>query len=537
MISLVSYGTDSNAAGDSQFCGFVQPIGIEDGDLVIVCVAVADPSITIAPPSPEWTQIGAQTDVTQPIGLVAFWTTALNLPSNIVFEASAIAEVSGVLMAYRGADAFAPVEVSGALLTASASTHNVAGLTAALHDEAAVLFLASGALGTYTPASGFQLAARKQQASSTLEAQHRPLPNAGPLAAFSETFSSPAAGASLLILLAPSPSQTTYADAYDRIFEMLPQGIDNVLDFTQGTGDFYKIVWVIGALFKTYQFDVLDIARNEVVPYLSRYMLPIWERVFGLASSRTAQLGTIPQRQQQVLGFWRAAAGQSATLDRIRATVGPLLGYNPTTTAEIVEADASNLKLQHSYMPQAPQDYTVTDGGSADVYFYVSGDGGRISNAGVQLEIQFDTGDLDGVTLSLFSPSSHTATWAKAWTRTPLRLFAATEFADSAMQGYWRLHIENASGSTITLYDGAQLRVAGMGRNKQSGGAIFTWGVLVDWAAIGESGTPADFAAALRAIKKLAQSHTIGSLLQSAEPWPGETVGEHAAIPGQCIPT
>lgn len=542
MLALVASAADSNAAGVSAYVGFSQPVGIQDGDLVLVCIATPAASVTVAPPSADWILVAPQTDPTQSLGLVAYYTTALNLPSNIVFALSADAGTmatlrpTGVLVAYRGADDFEPVEVSASILTAASATHDVRGVSVAQNEETALLFIAGLDSGTYTPVTGFQLAARKQQTTCTLEAQHRSLQNAGPIAAFTETFSSAVVGASLLIVLTPSPGTLTYQDAYDRIFEMLPPGIDNILDFTPGTGDFWKIVWTIGAMFKTFQFDLLDILRAEVVPFLSRYKLPDWERVFGLLLSRAAQIGTIPQRQQQVVGAWRAAAGQAATLELVQATIGPLLGYNSTTLATIVESDPSALKLMHTYNPATTGDYAIADAGSADVLFYVSNDGGRISEAGVQLEVQFDTGDLDGVTLELYSPNGDVATWAKAWQRTPLRLFAKDDFAGSSMQGFWRLHVANASGAAITLYDGAQLRLDGMGRGKQTGGAIFTWGVLVDWAKIGESGTQADFTAALRAIKKLAQSHTIGGLFQSSEPWPGVEVGVNASIPGQAIP-
>lgn len=533
MIALVASGADSNPAGASAFVGIPQPIGIANGDLILVAVALPAAGVTVTPPSSDWTQLVA-TDPALALAMSVWWTTALNLPPNLVFALSASCRATGTCLAYRGVDPFTPIEASVATLTSMSNLHAVGSVTAQQASEEAALFIAGDSSGTYLPAGGFIEAARSQQAGCSIEAQHRQLQNAGTLAAFTELFSGPnGAGVSVVIILAPSAGTLTYDDTYARTFGALPKGIDNLLDFTPGAGDFYKYFWVIGSMLKL-GFDLVDLVTQEIVPFLARYKLPEWERLFGLTQTRAAQLGTIPQRQAQVLGAWRAAAAQSASFQTVAATLGPLLGYFPTTPVQIIEADPSTLRLYHSYDLCGGFDKALPVGTTV-LSAYVN-DGGKVSKMGAQLTLTFASADTSLYSFTLTAPDGTTKTWAAGSTNAPLWL-TAPELSGAQIQGMWTLAITNGSFLSNTLHSSLQLFVEGIGPRQQTGGAIFEWGVYADPAHLGENGTPPDFSAARAAIKKMSLSHSVGNLLQGLAPYPNTDSGIHAAVPDECIPT
>lgn len=532
MIALVASGTDSNPAGASAFVGIPQPIGVANGDLILVSIALPATGILVAPPSSDWTQLVA-TDTAQALSMSVWWTTAMNLPPNLVFALSASCNATGVCVVYRGVDSFAPVEASVAALTAAATAHAVGSVTAQQSGEEALLFVAGASSGTYTPTSGFLEFARKQQTGCTIEGQHRQLQNAGPLGAFTETFSASAAGVSVVIILAPSAGTQTFDDAYARTFGALPKGIDNLLDFTPGVGDFYKYFWVIGSMLKL-GYDLVDLVAREIVPYLARYKLPDWERLFALLQTLTALRGTIPQRQAQVLGAWRAAATKSASIPTVAATLGPLLGYFPTTPVKIIEADRSTLQLFHSYDFCGGIDQSIPVG-TTTLSVYVN-DGGKVSTMGAQLTLTFANADTSLYSFTLTAPDGTSKTWAAGATNSPLWL-TAPGLSGAQIQGAWTLSITNGAFLSNTLLSSLQLFVEGIGPRQQTGGAIFEWGVYVDPVHLGENGTPPDFNASRVAVRKLSFSHSLPALLQSLSPYPNTDSGIHAAIPDECIPT
>lgn len=534
MILLRTFAADSNPAGASSFCSFQVPVGVQNGDLAIVGITLPAAGITVTPPDSSWTQI-AQTDPSQSLGVVAFYSLVLNPPANWVFALSSSVQAAGCCAVYANVDSFAPVDASVTALTASSATHNVGAATASLPGEELVLFLGAGASGTYTPAGNYQEVARKQQANATMELQQLTLQNAGAQAGFTETFSATTAGASLLVSLVPSTGTLSINDAYNRFLSAMPQGIDDVLDFTPGLGDFWKLFTIAGSIFKIFAFDLIDIARQEVVPYLTRYKLPDWERFFGLQQTRTALTGTAPQRQQQVLGAFRAGVAKSGSIPTVQSVLSPLLGYFPTTPVQIIEADASALRLAHSY--GFASDVSLP-GGTATTQIVVS-DGGKCSQMGVQLELAFSGTNTTSYTVTLTGPDGTSATWfspPNGWPLLPVRLYAQS-FAGAKIEGAWTLTVVNGSGFANTLYASSVLLVDGTARGQKTGGAIFEWGIYADPAHLGENGTPADLGASLNAIKTLSLSHTVGRLLTSLHPLPHKSSGVNAAIPGRCIPS
>ncbi len=534
MISLIASASDSNPAGASQFVAIPVPVGVQCGDLAIVAIALPASGMTVTPPDSGWTQL-VQTDTTQAFGVVVFWTMVLNLQQvNWVFALSSSVQATGVATVYRGTDSFAPIDASVALLSASGTSHAVAGVSTQQPAEEVVLFVAGAASGTYTPPSGWTEAAKKQQSGSSISAQHRQVQPAGALAGFSETFSASVLGASVVIALAPSPGTMTFADAYQRVFDSLPPGIDNVLDFTPGSGDFWKLTWAIGAVLKLFVFDLVDLLRSETLAHLSRYKLPDWEGLFGLRGSRVSQIGTIAARRAQVLGAWRSAAGQGSSIPVTQAVLTPLLGYNPSTLPLVIECDRSLLKLLHQYDTANGSDVSIPVG-TTTLTIPVIGDGGKVAKMGAQLELAFATADTTLFSFTLTAPDGTSKTWNAGTTSGPLWL-QAPSLAGAAIQGNWTLAITNGSGSPTTLYSASFLFVEGVQQGQQTAGAAYDWGVYADPAHLAENGTVIDLSAARAAIKKLSFSYTIGNLIQSLAPSPNVDTGASAAIPDECIP-
>src|SRR5262249_9650447 len=153
----------------------------------------------------------------------------------------------------------------------------------------------------------------------------------------------------------------------------------------------------IAVALKIYVLDTVDILRREVVPYLAKYKLPDWEERFGLAGTRVAQFGTLPQRRSQVLGAWRAAAGQGSATPTAKGILAPLLGYSPGTDVEIVETDWTDLRLLHGY---GYSHDLVFPPGTTSVGVFVQ-DGAFASKAGARLVLPFDHSDLSLATFTL----------------------------------------------------------------------------------------------------------------------------------------
>lgn len=536
-IALVASGSDSNAAGASEFCGIPLPVGVSNGDLLLVAVALPLAGVVVTPPSEDWTQI-VSTDPSQEMILSVWSCVALAPPMSLVFALSASCQTTGVVFIYRGVDIFKPIDAFAALLTASSTIHGIPGVTASQGPEEIALFIAGAASGTYTTMVGYQQVAISQQADGSLSGQHKMLTAPGVVAPTSETFSTAALGVAVIVALSPSVGTTTFDDAYQRVFEALPPGIDNVLDFTIGEGDFYKLTWVVGAALKLFLFDGIDLLRSEVVAYLSRYKLPDWEGLFNLRGTHVAQIGTIPQRQQQVLSSWRSAAGQGSSLPVVQAIMGPLLGYFPTTPVQIINADRSALTLAHSYDFCHGVDVTLNQGTTTTLTVYVN-DGGKVAKMGAQLALPFSTADTTMMVFTLIAPDGTSKTWPAGTANSPLWL-TAPELAGAQIQGQWTLVITNnnsAIGSFNTLYSSLQLFVEGIARGQQTAGAMFDWGVYADPAHIGENGTPPDFSAVRAAINRVKYSESVGNLIQSLVPYPNTDSGVHAAIPDECIPT
>lgn len=375
----------------------------------------------------------------------------------------------------------------------------------------------------------FTKTAQNYAPTSAISAARTTLQNAGDSPIYSVTTNVTAIGAFAMVVLARSVGALTLDEVQDRIIASLPRDVDKVYDLTP-TGDYYKYFRAMAMLLKVYGFDLIDTVRLEIVPYLSRYKLPDWERIFGLATSFVAKRGTIPQRQAQVLGSWRGAAGQGSTFEIVRATLAPLLGYENAADLQVIETSQSLLRTQHSLNGI---EVTAPTGGTTSGTILVTNDGGIVSQAGIRLMPDQTVGTYP-VTYTLTAPDGVTT---KSWTLAERNEYLyGKEFAGADVYGAWTFSVTNNTGGTV-IVDG-QLFVEGIGVGQETGGAIFHWGIYADPALMGVV-TPANLTATRNAISKLTFDHCFsdGSLIQSTAPYPDTDSGAHASIPDECIPT
>lgn len=553
-ISLHTYAADSNPAGTSPFVAVPVPVGVRDGDLVIVVVAI-NQSATIAgtiasPPDDGWTQI-IQTDSSQTVTLLAFWKTAFSEQTEWVFSLSnppagivhPPANVSAVALIYGGVDELNPIEVEQALITPAATAHAVPAVSTSVDAEEVVVVLAGANAGTYTPQNGFlEVVAAATQPNLTISAQHKQPAGAGTQAAMTVPFTTSALGIALVLVLRPSAGTLTTDDVRQRLIESLPIGADKIYDLTP-SGDYYAWFQVGADLLRSAVFDTLDLLRREILPSFSWSKLPDWERIFGLETSRTARRGTVPQRQAQVVASWRAAAGQGSSKPDVRAVVGTALGYIDPTQLDVVNADSVQLHAAHTWTDGII--YGIPDNSSITRTLWVY-DGGKVSTAGVKLILSITHPVVSQLNFTLTSPTEKSKTWTApfsgAFVAQSALLFALDEFAGFPIAGPWQLTVaDTAVGSTGTF--SWQLLVEGIGVGAVPevgvdrmgcghGGDVFDWGTFADPALVGTSGAAPDYDNAEQKLERMAQSHGDANLIRTLDAIPDDDYTE----PGLCFP-
>ncbi len=538
MIFLRTSAVDDNeAAAASAFVGVATPFGVQDGDLIMVAIAVdasavITPPVVITPPDASWTLV-ARSGAPGGSNVSLYWKYALNERARWVFSLSLSVFAQGVAAVYGGADGWQPVEAAAIAQTAASASQNIGGVSTSISDEELALFLCFNTEDTFTLAGYEQKQARLN--TDTLAFARRPVGAPSALTATTATLTSgPADGASILVVLRPSASRLSLDDVRGLLVNGLPADANRVYDLDVG-GDYYKLFQAIALTAKQVAFDLVELAQREILPRFARYKLPDWERVFGLTTTRAAQVGSVPARQAQVVSSWREAAGLGSTRAAITAILGPLLGYFPTTEVEVVTTDRDALRFEHSYEPAAS---IILPAASQATFTFETVDGGKVSTGGARLEVDYASGAGD-LQFELTAPDGSVRSWSTTLDAQAFDIFFGAEFVGAQMTGTWSLLIANDSLGSVELLPIVFVEGVTDGRNdgQLTAAAMFDWGAYADPAHIAENGTPADFAAARRAVQRIAFSHTIGNLLQSLEPYPDVDAGVHSAIPDECIPT
>lgn len=319
----------------------------------------------------------------------------------------------------------------------------------------------------------------------------------------------------------------TLDEAIDLWIQLWPKG--RLYDWYNTSSDIYKFFAAIAESLKLYGYDFIEALRRETDPFTAEVKVPDFEEALGIAGSRTARGGTTAQRRLAIISKFRESGG--FTKHNIKAVLGTLLGYANPADMEVFEGDRSELRLRHSYGMSC--DFPVPDAATTTIPIFVR-DGGDVSAAGAQLELNFDAA-LTDFTIRLTAPNGSYKEWVHGdenrWDAVPIRLYAK-ELAGEACHGLWYLSLTNASGSARTLYSSHWLFVEGIAPGQKTGAAVFTWGVFADPAQV----TNPDYPSADLSVLRMRHAHTRGAVLWSKEPRPGISTGIHSSIPGRCIP-
>ena len=544
MIALRTQGLDDNPAAASPFVAIPVPIGTRDGDLALVGLAIPG-GTTVTPPDDTW-ELVATTDKAATVYVAVYLHRCLNELDRWVFALSGSVRAVGAAVVYAGVDPWTAVEAFARASSPSGVSHAVAAIATPEDGEELIAFLAADAVGTFTPATGWLSVQAKTQTGITGAAHRRQLTVAGAVAASVATLSLAAAGASIVVALRPGVGTLSLDEVRGRLIAGLPPGADRVYDLEEG-GDPYKLFGAIAATAKPYGFDLVDLARREATPERSRYKLPDWERLFGLDTSRIALLGTVPQRQAQVLAAWREAAGASSTLDEVRAIIGVLLGYADPTALVIVEADRSAIRSAHTYAFAA----AAIPAGGAYLQTVVVLDSGVVSRAGARLWVNITHPsvedlkvEIDGPTGTLHTLAAFGALGSGAVVTKQFSFFVPS-CAGELVDGTWRLIVsdQGAAGGTVNVggANRSDIFVEGIGRrtplslSEGLGSAVFHWGVVADPGLYGVA-APADFDAARAALQRIKQSHTVAVLIIASPLAPAGCWIPNISLPGAMIP-
>lgn len=533
---------DSNPTGASPFVSITRPAAVADGDVLLVTIAVNTPGVVVTPPDDSWTQL-ASSDPAQQLAVAVFWKLALLEPVRWVFALSATVDAEGAMAAYSGADGFSPIDASIVRLTpstAGAST-TLGRVSTSMADEELVAFLCARGTVTYGPQMGYLVAAQKQQTGTTTNgtiaiARRGVLP-----AGLVPSSSYPYAGTAVetigvLIALRPSYGQLSIEEVYERYLQGFPKGVDRIYDLTP-TGDYFAFFMVIATVLKVFGYDLIDLMNVEKNPRFSVYMLPDWERAFGLTNTSTARWGTVPQRQAQVVASFRALAGQGSAPPAITAVLGPLLGYFDSTPVEIIGMSRDTLTLMHSYSHNVL--WTIPAGQLRSQVFYVN-DGGVVSSGGTRLILEFGAPAGAGAEVHLIAPDGSTSqTWITEGGEDDFELLFDRDTIGSQCGGTWQIVVDNASASDLSIIWTVHVEgcTEDWNEGQTTGAAMFEWGVYADPAHMGENGTPADLNAVRRALARIDFAPTNGSLILAKAGYPNVATGPTSSQPNAFLPT
>ena len=307
------------------------------------------------------------------------------------------------------------------------------------------------------------------------------------------------------------------------LVSLLPAGSDQLYDLSESAYIGGTFSGLAGAL-KDTLYDRIAVLRDEVNPSTVAELIPEWEQACGLAYTPIALYGTTEQRRNAVLAALRMSGG-SFSLDEIRSIVQPYFLYADPSQIVILEADRLALRNAHTYLnffgTRTAGAGFKWEGFPIDVL-----DGPRISAAGATVTITVTTNRLEGVEISLISPSGAKVTWPAGWlARDPTAVtleayrFFAPQLAGLPIKGEWNLGFVNYLDS-VSLH-GWGVFVEGTGVSygggtpparlgEGLGAGIYNFAVVADPAKLGVG---YDLVGAQRALSRWKPAHVNGRVV------------------------
>jgi len=505
-ISLRVAATDLNPVGASTFCAIARPVGLEDGDLMLVGLSLPGGVGTTVTAPAGWERV-LRTDSTTTVSCAVYWKRAQSEPPTWVWVLSGSVQVTGAFVAYSGVDGFTPIDNAQGTSDAAGGSHGIAGISTSRNGEMLVTFLAAATAATYTAPTDYAERATKTQADSTISAMDRTIATAGQVAATGAAVSMVTEGASVTLALYPSRGTKTIGDVRQVLMDLFPPGAGNLYDFDPG-GDAYNLIAAIADGLKLYGYDLADILRTEIDPATAVNNLARWEAVLGLGQSWITRFGTVPQRQAQIVARLRESG--SFSRENIKAILGPILGYADPSQLEIVECDRAQLTIAHEYdVPSA-----AIPGPGSYLQNITVRDQAEVSAAGAQVTMVITHATPADLEVVLQTPNAVAETLSAPFGTAALvgatRVLYFRTLAGEDCGGTWQLAVNNSGGNAGTVDAGGVLFVEGIGYdggNEGLGRAIFQWAVLVDPTLAGVT-HPADYPTARQVLERIKPAHT-----------------------------
>lgn len=337
----------------------------------------------------------------------------------------------------------------------------------------------------------------------------------------------------------------------DFMLQGLAPGIADSWDLQPNPADpdFYEELYAVAQSLKFAVKDRIDALRTERNPATAIEKLPDYELALGLLQTRTAQFGTVSQRQGQVVGRFREFGGLSKAA--IQTVMQAYLKYASPADILVIEADRPATRAIHTYAFPAPLGLTAVVNLFLDVP-----DDSYVSDGGAQLRINVEAagGGASGI-IELTGPDGFKHRWdifdyrslgVVVGMNTVFDLeLRARDFAPQlADDGYTWVRRKIAGRWVLTLknldkLNSAGLFVEGVGRNAAGqdgrGAALFEWGVLAETAKLGAG---ADLLGAAEAVRRMDHCHLNGHLLLDGHDITSLAAipDDPNAIPDMCIP-
>jgi hypothetical protein len=298
------------------------------------------------------------------------------------------------------------------------------------------------------------------------------------------------------------------ADVRELFLQLWPPG--RLYDWRNPASRISRFIDGCAEALKTFGYDLLDRLHREINPSRCVDNIPDWEKALGLMSSYAALNGPVDQRRAGVIAKLREFGG--FTLPNARVILAPLLGYADTSKLLILETSRAAMRAAHTYSDG--KSYPASNGIVASVYV---DDGGTVSRAGAQLDVQFASLPSVPFNITLASPTNRQRTWPWRNLGSPsltYRLYAL-DFAGDTCAGSWHLSISSLVAQfDLPALTSWSLFIEGTG-SSGLGGDLVDWGVYVDPTLMGSSGVPPDLETARIAMERMEHAHTKGYLILS----------------------
>lgn len=504
--------TDNPAATTTTRIAIAPPTGIQFGDLLIAFLGNATPAVSTITAPDGWTHLRTVIGESSAVALSTYYKFSGNEPDRWVWSYSgAAAAHGGAVVAYAGVNRFYAIEHEAGKAEGSTALPMPPNITTSVPSLTVVACVAVD--GSHPFAAGWpptefvNQRAESQHDGVSLCVKDQVKTTVGESVYVGQwgNFAAPDVCVSQCVVLRPSPSRYTAADARSTFRALLPPGADDLYDYEDTASEIYKFLAATCDALKEQGFDYPDLMRTELDLQHAAIRLPDWEAALAVSLTSATPavsaygdttLASVPLLTRQAKTLGRSREQGPTTINNVRTVIEPLLGYTGSNLGTLLvrEVSRSALAALHTRLDNVPA--AIPAGWTLLKTIYVNDDGDfPAAGAFVRINITHPTpADLtirlahrDGV-LTTCQPAPLPAGAAvgadyDVWCKTMAYTGPATE---PECFGTWTLAIIDAGAAGGTL-NSWTLFVEAVGYNDPTfplvrtqqgrGAAIYEWGV------------------------------------------------------------